>query len=72
MGTVCGPAATEVVWSAIGSKYGGSFTETTVTVTAAVATPPCPSLTVYVKPSLPLKSGLGVYVTRLPSLTTPP
>ena len=39
---------------------GGSFAGSTVIVTSAMSVPPCPSETVYVKASEPLKSGPGV------------
>ncbi len=51
---------------------GASLTGVTVTVTVAELVPPLPSLAVYVKLSVPLESGAGVYVTVVPSVAAVP
>jgi hypothetical protein len=43
--------------------------DVTVTVTVALSVPPCPSLIVYEKISVPLKPAAGVYVIVLSELT---
>ena len=42
---------------------GSSLTPVTVIQRSAVAMPPCPSVMVYVRVSVPLKSSLGVHAT---------
>ena len=51
---------TSIEYGPFGSATGGSFTAPTITRTEALSLPPRPSVTVYVKVSVPLKPASGV------------